>query len=397
MVSFLRRTLNDLLSGSKAPNERFKGLWDERDACEASVGPETYDRYRNIFNCVWAKVDEIDKARLASFQYVFTLWPALVVLIVYMGPDPYYMVYDDILWSILFAITSAGMPGQSSALPPHHTDVLTVEEGRQKCEAWVPDPTKPRKLAKSGAVVLTDKARHWHIFFERFSFWLCVTFVLIFIALFTWAVLDGMPIMMDFPLDSVVWYYIAGGPALMAALFEVWLNRVELYEPVVRPVAAQPNAAVANQRGAIQLPVHANAPKQNSTTTVTISNVTGSSTNNQFRQVTKRSALSIWCRIACLQYQRQPYRILVKPRELGFVNMIASLLIVFSRLAVFCLGSAWIANTFLMYELLYWVILMVLIFATGFPRFLWKEIWPSCANGADLVVWVHLAGTYNDP
>lgn len=89
-----------------------------------------------------------DKSLYASRQYFLTLWPAFVGAIVAIAPDPSSMVYDNIWWSGLFALTCGGLPGIDSACPAHHVEAHSEDEGRAMCEIWLFDSSRPKAMSK---------------------------------------------------------------------------------------------------------------------------------------------------------------------------------------------------------------------------------------------------------
>jgi hypothetical protein len=206
-----------------------------RKACVELVNPTTAAEMRaNVTGCILHKFTELDKALFSSRQYILTLWPAFVGAIVALAPDPSIMVYDNIWWSVLFAITSGGLPGMESASPPHHVDAISEREGQALCEAWHFDPSRPQIMSKEKTMGSYTRGKGF-ILFEWASFFLSVVLWLYFCVRFG----QTLKLALDMTFESewlagALWYYISASPAVIGLVLELIRNRVDLYEPANR-------------------------------------------------------------------------------------------------------------------------------------------------------------------
>lgn len=94
--------------------------------CEAALNVSGRVAFEPVISCVFNTLNEFDKALLNSRQVVFGLWPACVVLIAGFSHDPAAIVHDKVWCACLFAMTSSGLPGLNSSLPPRHLVVKTL-------------------------------------------------------------------------------------------------------------------------------------------------------------------------------------------------------------------------------------------------------------------------------
>lgn len=110
-----------------------------------------YASIHNLYvaECMYEQMSELQKAVIGGRQYVLTLWPAFVGFVCSLGPDPYYMVYDNLWWAILFAITSGALPGLTNRLPEHHVEAYSIDQARLECEGWMYNPQLPRTASRT--------------------------------------------------------------------------------------------------------------------------------------------------------------------------------------------------------------------------------------------------------
>ena len=142
------------------------------------------------------------------------------------------MVYDNIWWSALFAITCGGLPGLDGSSPPHHVDALSEQERRSKCESWQNCDIHPEDVSKTKAIGDRERGRNYAILewaSIAFSLALWIGFCIYFLMTLRPAV-DFTAYATKWP-RGATWYLISCGPAVVGAIFELLQNRVDLFEP----------------------------------------------------------------------------------------------------------------------------------------------------------------------
>lgn len=344
-------------------------LVETRQACVDLLQPNTTDERRiNVTGCILNKFTEVDKALYSSRQYILTLWPAFVGAIVALAPDPSSMVYDNIWWSALFAITSAGLPGMDAVSPPHHVEAHSEDEGRTMCESWQFKSSMPKAMSK-GETMGSSGRRIGYIYFEWAAFILSFALWLLFCLYFGYTL--RLPLDFTFEiywLEGALWYYISASPAVVGLILELMRNRVDLYEPADRP---------EEKDGSLR----------NGTEGQTISLVQ----QQGFKYVKVRSVFSLWLRILLHQWRRSQYRILVRNQQFDRIEwllVLARAMVGMGRMAVFAVGSIAMGNILLMPVPDDLYLFILLLFTTSVPRQLWPAFWTNGNRGADLVVWV---------
>ena len=342
-----------------------------RQVCVDLVQPKTaYERRVNVTGCILDKFTEVDKAMFSSRQYILTLWPAFVGAIVALAPDPSKMVYDNIWWSVLFAITSGGLPGLDSASPPHHVEAHSEREGRVMCETWQFDPSMPKAMSKRETMGLSPR-NMGYVRFEWASFLLSFILWLWFFAYFSHTLRHAL----DFTFEQywfmgALWYFLSASPALGGAIFELMRNRVDLYEPVDKPKEDTEGASTEGEE------------RQ------TISLIQ----QQRFTRIKVRSVFDLWLRILRHQWQRSQYRILVRDhqsRRNEWFFVLGRALVGSGRVGIFAMGSITMGNILLMPVPDDVNLFVLLLFTTTVPRQLWPAFWTNGNRGADLVVWVN--------
>ena len=339
-------------------------LAQTRNDCVNLVQPKTADELKfNVTGCILTRFTELDKALFSSRQYILTLWPAFVGAIVALAPDPSRMVYDNIWWSGLFAITSGGLPGLDSASPPHHVEAHSEEEGRTMCETWKFNPSKPKAMSKTDTRGSSDQGKgyiclEWVSFFLSFGLWLS------FCVYFAHTLKPALDITYEtYYLEGAVWYYISASPAIGGIIFGLMHNRVDLYEPADGPEEGGQGLLRTGGKGP---PTH-------------------------FNHIKVGSVFNLWLRILRHQWGRSQYRILVRddqsPRT-EWVFVLGRGAVGMGRVAVFAVGSIAMGNIILMPVPDDLYLFVLLLFTTSMPRQLWSTFWTNGNRGADLVVWV---------
>ena len=180
-----------------------------RQECVDLVRPKTADEMRSdVTGCVLSKFTELDKVLYASRQYFLTVWPAFVAAIVAIARDPSSMVYDNVWWSCLFAITSEGLPGIDSASPAHHVEDHSEREGRTMCETWLFDSSRPKAMSK-GETMGSHTRGMGYIYFEWFSFFGSFALWMSFCVYFGVTLKPALDITFESdPVARAAWYYL---------------------------------------------------------------------------------------------------------------------------------------------------------------------------------------------
>ena len=341
-----------------------------RQTCVDLVQPKTADELKyNVTGCILNKFTELDKALYSSRQYILTLWPAFVGAIVALAPDPSSMVYDNIWWSGLFAITSGGLPGLESASPPHHVEANSEREGRTMCETWIFNPSMPKAMSKRDTMGSSAQGMG-HVYLEWASFFLSFALWLFFCVYFGHTLKPAIDFTYEkYYLEGAVWYYISAAPAVSGLIFELIRNRVDLYEPADRPEEGKEGSLRMGEEGQ------------------TISLIQ----QQHFNHVKVRSVFSLWLRILRHQWRRSQYRILVRDHQSHRTEWFFVLgrgAVGMSRVVIFAMGSITMGNILLMPVPDDFYLFVLLLFTTSLPRQLWSAFWTNGNRGADLVVWV---------
>ena len=338
-----------------------------RQYCMGKVNPNlTEDFKANVTGCILYNFTELDKAMFASRQYLLTLWPAFVGAIVSLSPNPSAIVYDNVWWSALFTLTSGGLPGTETTLPPHHVEAPSERSGHAMCEEWQFDPLMPKAMSKRESMGSSSRGTgyaclEWTFFFISFVLWLwfCVYF-----GLTLKPALDFTDA--KYHLPGTLWYYISVGPALFGLLFELLRNRIDLYEPT--------------GGAGVELETSLTKDGQEHPTSIA-----------HFRHIRFRSVFGLWLRIIQHQWQRSPYRILVRnhrARKADWVFVCGRGFVAMCRVAILTIGSITMGNIVLMPVPNDLYLFILLLFTTALPRQFWPVFWTNGSRGADLVVWV---------
>lgn len=332
-------------------------LHDTRQKCIEIIKPHNMtELVQNVTACMFAQFTEFDKALYSSHNYILTLWPAFVGAIVALAPDACLVVYDNIWWSSLFAVTSGGLPGlMGSSIPPHHVEAESYGEGHAICIG-------PHKYSKTETMDGQTRGTAY-VRFEWFSWAFCCTIWVTFVVLFAVTLKDSLQL--SFPIDRwlapAAWYYISASPAIAGVIFEFLQNRVELYEPV----SAGGSGAAA--RSLIQ---GGQPPAQ-----------------RQFGRV-RLNSIDCWLRIFRHQWRRSTYRIIVRTPSPHWFFVLGRAFVGIGRVTVFALGSVSMGGVLFMPIRQDLVLFILLLFATAVPRQIWPAFWGNGNRGADLVVFV---------
>ena len=205
------------------------------DACIALIRPNGLDRpgfCQPVANCFYNSINEVDKANLAARQASLALWPGIISSITALHPDPGDLVYDNLLWAIIFAATSGGTVGLASEKPRRYLSAPSVEKGRILClAADAPNMTQVRR-----------RGRRFHALTHG-----VLTLVLGFYILFLGVYLKTLNRTIltwscsPYWLGSL-WYWVASLPALIQAVHRLLVNNVTLFEGVVESTHRQSEA-----------------------------------------------------------------------------------------------------------------------------------------------------------
>ena len=283
-------------------------LQKTREDCIDKIKPKTLVQLRqNVTACVLDKFTETDKAVFASRQYILTLWPAFVGAIVAMAPDPAFMVYDNLWWAALFAVTCGGLPGldASNGSPPHHVEALSEAEGQSMCEAWQYSATNPTKLSKAEAMGGRARSKS-HLRFEWLSFFFGFGLWLFFCVYFANTLQDAVDFNFSLHFHSgaanAIWYYISCTPAIVGVILELLEDRISLYEPI------QPSQETATKTGSSEVP--------------------------RFKLVEGISRFTLWGRVVRHQWRRSKYRILIRGSSSHWLFAMGRMVIGIGRITV---------------------------------------------------------------
>lgn len=236
--------------GSNLPPGPY--LTGVRQHCIDLVKPKNDDQLRsNVTVRVLATFTETDKVLFAARQYILTLWPAFVGAIVALAPDPAYMLYDNIWWAALFAITSGGLPGlDASSSPPHHVEAHSESEGRAMCESWQYTAARPKLMSKTETLGTRTRGMGY-VHLEWISFLIGVALWFAFCIYFGTTLQDAGIILTlsnaSNPIKGALWYSISCSPAIFGAIFELLQDRVETYEPA--PAANKDETQTSSLKG----------------------------------------------------------------------------------------------------------------------------------------------------
>ena len=357
-------------------------LAETRADCERNVtGLAGADYHNAVSGCVLQAFNEFDKALFASRQYILTLWPAFIGAIVAIAPDPGPMIYDNVWWASLFAVTCGGLPGVGGeGGPPHHVEAPDEEEGRSMCEQWKSNILRPKKMSKRETMGASGSRGKGFLRLEWMCFLVSVALWMAFVVYFgrTLKPATNFGLAGGSYLKGAVWYYISCSPAVVQAIFEVIENRVEIYEPV--------NESDSQDQG----PSERNTNITNMQTYPTIT-----ASDQAFRKVRTHTFFHRWLRIFGHQWRRTRYRLLVKQSSSHWFFLLGKALIGIGRITIFAWGSANMGNILLLPVPDDLWLFVLLLFTTAVPRQVWSAFWANGNRGADLVVFVksvHLPG-----
>ena len=336
---------------------------------EPNVNMTGNDLKANVTGCILDKFTEVDKVLFSSRQYILTLWPAFVGAIVALAPDPSRMVYDNIWWSCLFALTSGGLSGLNTASPPHHVEAYSERAGQAMCERWQYDPSKPRAMSKGETMGPLSRGA-CYIRLEWAAFFLSIAVWVSFCSCFGLTVQSALDFVYDkYRLPGFVWYLMSASPAICGLTLELMRDRVDLYEPVDR-----------HQAG---LHIISSSADERRTSSL--------ASEQSFRHIRLKSVFSLWLRILQHQWRRSRYRLLVHDQRSCKTELIFAFgrgIVTMGRLIIFAMGSISMGNIVLMSVPDDLYLFALLLFTTSIPRQLWPAFWMNGNRGADLVVWV---------
>ena len=362
-----------------APDESpGKYLHQLRENCTSLLRPENHRT--NVTACILDKFTELDKAMFASRQYILTLWPAFIGAIVALAPDCANMVYDNLWWAALFAVTCGGLPGlDKSSSPPHHVEARSEQEGRQMCEAWKRTSARPKLMSKTETMGNRTRGRSY-IFLEWCCFAIGSALWLAFCIYFGLTL--GPPIDFNYPhkvVRGAAWYYSSCSPAVALLILELMQNRIDLYEP----------SATTHFHQSLQI---ATGDKSAQAAAV-------SQPIRTYERVKTGNAMSLWLRIVRHQWCRTKYRILIRDQSTHWFFLLGRAAVGIGRVAIFAFGSTEMGDIILMPVPSDLYLFILLIFTTVVPRQFWSAFWTNGNRGADLVVFVNtlqLAGSDDD-
>jgi hypothetical protein len=335
-----------------------------------------------MVKCMLNNLDLDAAANSASHTYLLTLWPALISIIVAAGHNGDAIAYDNLLWSGIFAMTSGAVSGFDRSSQPHHFETVTMHEARHICEYWEDDALNVRKSSRRG------KLRGGRYVSETtilaLGFFCTVTWV----GFVTWYLItlrrtlyysNSLPWA-----NGALWYLLAAIPTLCKGVLKMGLNNVELWEPVL-----DQNELMSSRL--LRMPSHLDEGTVPKTATTTEQQEDGDTVNTSsvalFARQPSRNGFHTWGRIAYLQLAQQQYRILVKPDEPLWINMLLHYCFHVAQMSLFVWGCMVQGGILFMATPTDYGLTALLVFATASPRLIWPYIWSQGRSGADLVVW----------
>ena len=163
-------------------------------------------------------------------------------------------------------------------------------------------------------------------------------------------------------LKGAVWYYISSSPAVLALIFELLQDRVELYEP--------------GDTGELLMEQRQNRSISSTTPPV-------------FKKFRHSTVFTLWPRIALHQWRRSKYRILIRDSSSHWFFLVGKAAVGIGRVAVFAWSSTTMGNILMIPVPDDLYLFIILLFTTAIPRQLWPGFWTNGNRGADLVVFVN--------
>ena len=324
-----------------------------REQCGAYYGPGREQWVHQVADCMLNNASQQMLANLNSHTYLATLWPAFISIIVAMGADAAPVAYDSLAWALLFALTSASMPGFHAPPLPHQVTCRTREEAEAICQRRPVDGSdNPEARARFSTT------RPPESYLSRSIDWILLAFCVVLWAAFVGYYLYNLASVTYLSTDEpwgwgAIWYMVAAAPGVAEGVARVLVNNVDVYEPVVADSAAT-------------------SPKDESP--------------ELFTRRENPTGAHAWLRVASLQLRGLPYRVLVHPMPRHPLVYFFEYLVYLGRMAVFVWGSI-VQGTFLfMLAGDVWCLVLVIV-VTVTPRALWPSLWKRSRGGADLVVW----------
>ena len=346
-----------------------------RAACAEYYGPGSAQWNYGVSNCVLNNLSQQMLANLAQHTYILTLWPAIVSIIVAMAPDAAAIAYDNLAWSIIFALTCGAMPGWNVPPLPHQLSFATLSEARQTCETSVIDGSSDsEKISRFSTARPTASSTStvalWIFWMASFTLWAA------FLILYLYCLGDVIYVGISVQAYAAIWYIVAAAPALAEGMERLLLNNVDLYEPAV----ALQDCAVS----ALVSPPAKTTHRPQRVPTVRVEQKPESAPAYKLR--TFSTGFHVWTRIAFLQLTGRAYRVLIHPAPDNFLTTLCHYCITMGRLTIFVWGSI-NQGSFLFLFPNDFQLVALLTFATATPRILWPDMWKRAKTGADLVVW----------
>ncbi|MCJ1398851.1 hypothetical protein MMC11_002052 [Xylographa trunciseda] len=340
-----------------------------RDVCAAyyANGRGTWDG--DVLNCIANNLNTRDQVVASAYQYVLTLWPAFISIIVAMGFDAAPVAYDNLPWSLVLALTCGAMPGLDRSYLPHQLETTSHSEARSLCETWIRDKRDCRKIARHARPYFLSGALQVASLLLSYGLW--GFFVAYFIRTIDLAFRTSFAYPWQY---GAIWYLVAAVPALLEAIRRLVCNNVDLYEPATDAQDTQGSSTQqpTKQAAFITGPTHSLHYDVHP--------------QPRYRLRHHSNGLLTWFRIAHLQLWSRPYRLHVRPFPTSFFHGLYSYFVFMGRLSLFVWGSAVQGGLLFVPNSDATMLLVILILLTSMSRALGFEFWKRGRNGADLVV-----------
>jgi hypothetical protein len=338
------------------------------DACIALIRPKGLDRAgfcEPVAICFYNSIDEVAKANLAARQATVALWPAIITTITGIHPDPNDLVYDNLLWAMMFAATSGGMAGFAYEKPNKYFYVTDREKGRELC---VNGFVGTNAEGKCRTLTRRKGVRFLAVMYG--CLFLCLLAYIAFLATFMLTLKRTILTWRCSPYwFGSLWYWLGSLPALLQAGYRIFgHNNVTLFEERER--------GVKGQGGYFELV----SGEENFRA--------GALNRSTFVPYSSTDAFSIWMRILSHQFANTPYRLLVIDDGDRFSKGLFDLIVGGLRLGLFLFGSVTQGSLIVMPTPTDSILLGVIALATFLPRAFWSRNWRRSGDGADRVVFV---------
>ena len=320
--------------------------------------------------CITNNLGARDQAVAAAYQYQLSLWPAFIGIIVAMGLDAAAIAYDNILWSLVLALTCGALPGLDRSSPPHQLETTSRAQAIDFCEAWAGNQSNSRTIPRYRRPHFLSGILQSASLLASYGLWAS------FVTYYIMTVYLAFSTSWVYPREyGAVWYLMAPLPALSEATRWLSCNNVDLYEPIAHNEDTESSP--------IQLstaPVSTTQPFRHKTLL-----------HSRYRLRRYSNGLLTWFRIIQLQLSSRPYRLHVRPFSdscliVSCFHAFYSYFVHIMRFGFFVWGSVVSGSLLFMPNGPASTLLVLLIFVTSMPRLFCPEFRKRARSGADLIV-----------